>query len=292
MTTPSTLTVGICTFRRESLTDAVASLAGQTLRPDLVLVADNDETDSARARTGSAAARYGLDIRYVHAPARNLSVARNACLDGAGRYLAFLDDDETAPSNWLAELTKALPEGSAGVSGPSRAIYPESAPAWMRRVSPHSQAPPRLHGQTVLGNCLLDLAHPALRDLRFDPRFGRSGGEDADYFQRAVARGAVFAVADIAVDEPVTPERLSEAWLAERRRRAGRTWYASLSEERHRKAAAAAGKALWCRAAQAAPREDDRRRAWLRGLFHEGVVQAALGVRPRDHYGAPADPAS
>jgi hypothetical protein len=38
-----------------------------------------------------------LDCLYVHAPARNISIARNACLDAADAPLiAFIDDDETA----------------------------------------------------------------------------------------------------------------------------------------------------------------------------------------------------
>ena len=286
------LTVAVCTFRRESLAETLASLARQSLAPDRIVVADNDDAPSAEGVARGAAARYGLPLDYVHAPARNISVARNACLSAArrtGGHLAFIDDDETAPPGWLADLRARLSSGMAGVSGPSIAVYPDDAPAWMRRVAPHDQTPPRLHGRTVTGhtcNCLLDLGHSALRDLRFDPAFGRSGGEDADYFERAVRRGAVFGIADAPVYEAVPPERLSARWLAERRRRSGRTWLASLPQGRRRTVLAALPKAMWCRVgATISPDEDARRRAWMRGLFHEGVVQAGLGVRPREHYG-------
>ena len=284
------------TFRRESLAATLDSLARQTLRPDRVIVADNDEAPSARPLC-EAAARDGLPVTYVHAPARNICIARNACLDAAptGR-LAFIDDDEIAPEAWLERMNAALTSDLAGVSGPSLAQYPDDAPGWMRMLSPHSQRPPRIHGKLLTGhtaNCLLDLDHPALEDLRFDERFGRTGGEDADYFARACARGAVFGETDAPVFEPVPPERLSEAWLAARRRRAGQTWYESLGPERRRKALAAAPKAVWCRARAAlAPSEPARRRVWLRGLFHEGVLMAAGGVRPQNHYGGAGDGSS
>ena len=286
------LSVAVCTFRRESLAETLASLARQTLAPDRVIVADNDDAPSGERAARAVAARYGLPLDYRHAPARNISLARNACLDAArerGGLLAFIDDDETAPPEWLATLRAGLTAGMAGVSGPSVAVYPKDAPPWMRRVAPHDQTPPRLHGRTITGhtcNCLLDLNHLALRDLRFDPAFGRSGGEDADYFERAVRRGAVFGVAEAPVYEAVLPERLSAAWLAERRRRSGRAWLASLPQRRRRTVLAALPKAVWCRVgATLSVSEDARRRAWMRGLFHEGVVQAGLGVRPREHYG-------
>ena len=283
------LSVGVATFRRESLAATLGSLARQTLRPDRVIVADNDEHPSARALC-EAAARDGLPITYRHAPARNICIARNACLDAAaGGRLAFIDDDETAAPDWLERMSAALKDGLAGVSGPSIAVYPDDAPGWMRVLSPHSQTPPRIHGRQLTGhtaNCLLDLRHSALSGLRFDPRFGRTGGEDADYFARACRRGAVFGEAAACVFEPVPPERLDEAWLAARRRRAGQTWYESLGPERRVKAVAAAPKALWCRAGAAlSPSLLARRRAWLRGLFHEGVLAAARGVRPQNHYG-------
>ena len=43
-----------------------------------------------------------IDISYIHAPARNISIARNACVEAAtGKWIAFIDDDELASENWL-----------------------------------------------------------------------------------------------------------------------------------------------------------------------------------------------
>ena len=54
----------------------------------------------------------GLPVLYLHAPACNISVARNACLRAATAPLvAFIDDDEIASPDWLVLLIAAL-EGS------------------------------------------------------------------------------------------------------------------------------------------------------------------------------------
>src|SRR3954471_20358160 len=100
--------VGVCTFRRAAVADTLASLAGQMLPRDYalrVIVADNDETPSAEPVVRGAADAQGLDLTYVHAPARNISRARNACLEAAtADWFAFIDDDETASPGWLSAL--------------------------------------------------------------------------------------------------------------------------------------------------------------------------------------------
>ena len=67
----------------------------------------------------------GLDYLYVHAPARNISIARNAALDAAQAPLvAFIDDDETATPLWLAALLECHQQTSATIIfGPVQAVY-------------------------------------------------------------------------------------------------------------------------------------------------------------------------
>ena len=96
----------ICTFRRPFLEQTLASVAAQVL-PDGaslgVVVADNDTGPTARELVQRIAAGFPFALTYVHAPERNISLARNACLDTAtAEYVAFLDDDETAPPGWIA----------------------------------------------------------------------------------------------------------------------------------------------------------------------------------------------
>ena len=287
------LSVGVCTFRRDSLAETLASLGAQALRPDAVIVADNDETPSGRALAERAAARAGLRLAYVHAPARNISVARNAVLDEAARLgadrLAWIDDDETAPRGWLRGLDAALTPDLAAVFGPTRGVYPPGAPAWMRQVRPHDQVVPTRGGEVRAGHTGNALTRPGaagLAGLRFDEALGRTGSEDTAYFLAGHARGAAYALVDAPVFELVPQKRLTLAWLQERKGRAGAIYYEALPGGRRRAALLAGPKALWCEGAARLSRgEGARNQAILRGAFHRGVVRAALGVRPSDHYG-------
>src|SRR3954468_20344903 len=83
---PDAVDICICTYRRESVVQTLESLArleGLEDRSWRVIVADNDETPSSESRVGEACPPLGLPLRYQHAPAHNISVARNACLEAA-----------------------------------------------------------------------------------------------------------------------------------------------------------------------------------------------------------------
>src|SRR3954468_13048766 len=143
---PDAVDICICTYRRESVVQTLQSLArldGLQGRSWRVIVADNDETPSSEPRVREACARLGLPLHYRHAPARNIAVARNACLEAAeAPWIAFIDDDETATPSWLERLlAEAARGGWDAVLGPTRALYAPTAPAWMRRGDFHSIAP-------------------------------------------------------------------------------------------------------------------------------------------------------
>ena len=223
--------VCVCTFRRESVVDLIASLArlelpqGVSLR---VVVADNDETPSARGRVEAALAQYKLDGVYLHAPARNISIARNACLDAATAPLvAFVDDDETVRPDWLAKLLASQAETKAAVVfGRVAAVYPKDAPAWLSRADLHSTQVQFRDGAIDGGyTCNVLMARETIGADRFNPAFGRTGGEDTTFFTELQRRGAVMAyAADAVVEEPVTAGRSTLKWLTTRAFRSGQTY--------------------------------------------------------------------
>jgi succinoglycan biosynthesis protein ExoM len=289
--------VCVCTFRRPQVADLLASLArlqtpGWRMR---VIVADNDDTPSGRETVEKAFAAHGLDGRYIHAPARNISVARNACLNAAtAPWLAFIDDDETARPDWLAELIARRDEtGASVVFGRVEAVYAENAPAWMPAADLHSTPPPIRNGEIVGGyTCNVLIRRADVGALRFDPAFGRSGGEDTTFFAYLQRNGVPMAFAEHAVvDEPVPESRSSLNWLKTRAFRAGQTW--GLLELRNGKSKATltvmsmvkvaiclgmAGVSFWSQAGW--------RRAIVRSRLHAGVMAAATGKAPLELYGA------
>lgn len=300
MSEPIRVDVGVCTFRRPAVAETLASLGRQTLPDNLslrVIVADNDEEPSAECTVRTAAAEHGLEVVYVHAPARNISLARNACLAAAsGDFLAFLDDDEVASPGWLAALAEEASRGGwDAVLGPVKAVYGEGAPPWLAAGDFHSTAPVRVDGRILkgyAGNVLIRRAAIQRLGLDFDLARGRQGGEDDDFFYRLTDGGGTIGYAPEALAfEPVPPGRASLTWLLKRSFRTGQTHGARLETRftgaaRIVQAGLASAKAGLCAAgaAASAPFPAQRSRWLVRGSLHAGVVARLAGVKELQLY--------
>lgn len=293
--------VAICTYRRPAVAETLASLAGQDLPPGVrmrIVVADNDEQPEARERVRAAADAHGLDVVYVHAPSRNISLARNACLDaGQAPFLAFIDDDETATAGWLAALLHEIETGGwDAVLGPVKAVYPADAPGWLAAGDFHSTEPVRTGGRILkgyAGNVIVRRQTIERLGLRFDLSRGRQGGEDDDFFYRLTdAGGTIGYAADALAHEPVPAQRASLKWLLKRSFRTGQTHGARLRTDAGRGPARlaqtglAAAKGGVCLAGAAASAFSPARRGrWLvRGALHAGVVARLAGLRELELY--------
>lgn len=289
--------VCVCTFRRPYLAETLKSIAANAEpRVDLrVIVADNDTVSSARQLTEAFADKTGIPVRYVHAPATNISLARNACLDAASAdFVAFVDDDEHVSAHWLdALLRTAKVTGADVVLGPVAAVYGADAPKWMREGDFHSTSPAYVNGVIQTGytcNVLMRRREP-FSSLRFDLSLGRSGGEDTEYFYRLHDLGGRIAFApDATVYEPVPAERARLEWLMRRRLRSGQTygmWLVRSSRSGWGARALASAKSGYCLAMAAlnvlSPVRS--RRYLLRGTLHIGVVGGLLRARQASLYG-------
>ncbi len=286
--------VCVCTFRRASLRRTLESLSAQQGAPKFrVIIADNDETPSAQALVEQARRDLSLDITYVHAPARNISIARNACLDAArAPLIAFIDDDEIAPPRWLKTLTDGIGANDV-VFGPVRAIYAADAPRWVVGGDFHSFGPVVRAGGVIdtgySSNVLMRRA--IIGDVRFEPALGRTGGEDTFFFARLHSAGAKLgSCAEAFVEEPTAPERARLSWLMRRAFRSGQT-HARVLRDRGQGALAiaapASAKALYCAGASVLTLWSavGWRRNAIRGALHVGVIAKALGARDVEIYG-------
>ena len=257
---PLRIDICVCTYRRRELDDTLRSL-GELIVPAnaavRIIVADNDATPSARDRVNALAAGIPFEVVYVHCPASNISIARNACLDNwTGDFLVFIDDDETASKEWLAELLEVAEATDADVVlGPVLALYADDAPGWMRRGDFHSTAPVWVKNEIRTGytaNTLLRRASPHVAGRRFNLALGRTGGEDTEYFTQLHQAGGTIAFAPrAAVYEPVPQNRTQFSWLTKRRFRMGQTHGRLVGEERQLpgivgQVGLAAAKAIYC----------------------------------------------
>lgn len=284
--------VCVCTFERPGIVDTLAALSRQTglgRSRFRVVVVDNSHDGSARERVGTAAKRLGLDLTCIHAPAGNISIARNACLDAArGEWIAFVDDDERPVCNWLAQLLAEARRGDwSAVLGPVVALYPDSAPQWLRRGDFHSALPVWRNGEirtAFSGNVLFRRALAESAGLRFRIDLGRTGGEDEDFFDRFRDAGGTLGFAPQAVCyERVAFARANLSWLLRRNFRAGQSHGARLLRMRGRpqQMLLASVKAAWCavRAGLALSGPVARNRYLVRTALHCGVLARLSGIR-------------
>ncbi len=225
------VSVCIATFKRPSqLARLLDDLRLQQRLPDEVVVVDNDPAESAR-RVVVARQDCGTpyDLVYALQPQQNISLTRNRCVDLArGDWLAFVDDDERAPPQWLALLLNCAQGYSAdGVLGPVIPKLPARTPRWVQRGRFHEWA--RMPTGTVVpanrlrfGNVLLKRQLLRHHVGPFDPALGLTGGEDGDLLNRLRLDDARLVWCDEAqVEEPVDPSRLRFRWLWMRALRGG-----------------------------------------------------------------------
>ena len=289
-----TLCICVCTFQRTSVLATLKSIAAQCLPDDVainVVVADNDEKDSARPGVEAEAQSLGLALRYIHAPARNISIARNACLDTADSdWLVFIDDDEEATPDWIAQLLDRR-AANQFVFGVSQALYEKDTAHWLIEGDFHSN---RLSGNDAAwngytANVLMDRRFIVANGLRFAIELGQTGGEDTLFFYQAFRAGARFGYApDAVVFEKTMHRRANIQWLGLRRFRAGQIHYRLLQHEGHalRASLMAVLKLGFSavRATLALPRPALAAGHALRAMLHLGVVAASLGLAPYREY--------
>ncbi|WP_119422663.1 glycosyltransferase family 2 protein [Desertibaculum subflavum] len=288
------ISVCVCTYKRSSVVDTLASIAAQILPPGWrteIVVVDNDEAGSAERAVREWCARNTVPVRYAIQPSRNIAATRNRALELArGGWLALIDDDERANPTWLGHLIRTAEQhGADAVIGNVIALYPPSAPPWVQRADPLSRDWGATGDRLLTGssaNALIRAELVRRSGIRFDEARGLSGGEDTDFFSRLHAAGAHIVVcAEAIVAETIPPARLDLDYLRNRALRSGQSYgeirLRSLSPARRLAfLAAASGKAALFLALAAPLNRLARSAAWrlrIRGWLNTGKLRACLG---------------
>lgn len=189
------VSVVVLTVDRFEMADlAIDSVMRQDNRLGLkfeVIVVDNSADQASRARIEAAAATAPHPLRYVHEPRRNIAHARNAgILASHAEFVAFVDDDEIAESDWLDALVTTARRSTADlVTGPVYPSFEGGSPPWW---DPEGQLAIRdravatgtsvTHGPT--GNSLFRVSTCFGNPQPFDEALGLTGGEDTDFTMR------------------------------------------------------------------------------------------------------------
>jgi succinoglycan biosynthesis protein ExoM len=184
-----------------------------------VVVADNDQLQSARAVVSDFVASSNLSVKYCVEPRQSIALARNRAVENAqGNYLAFIDDDEFPAKNWLLILFKTCEEYRVdGVLGPVRRHFDKEPPQWIVKGQFYER-PINTTGSIVdwrearTGNVLLKRQIFETDNPPFRPEF--RAGEDQDFFRRMIEKGYAFIWTDQAVAyEVVPPSRWKRTYM-------------------------------------------------------------------------------
>lgn len=209
----------------ENLSQADVPSTGRIGDGSRILVVDNDPEASARSLcTGSDTPR----LNYVHEPRPGIAAARNRALTEAADddLLVFIDDDERPVPSWLRLLLQTQRrECRCGVVGPVVSEFAVPLPEWVaaggffnrRRLSTGTPVT-----VAATNNLLLDLPHLHRAGVRFDDRFGISGGSDTLFTRQLVAAEGPLIWCDEAVVTDIVPaSRCTKEWVLRRALRMG-----------------------------------------------------------------------
>lgn len=191
------------------------SLRGQ-VEPDgatlHIIVVDNEADAPRLALVDAFQPTCPYPTTYVHQPKRGIAAARNAALDAAAAiaadWIAFIDDDEKAERDWIAQLMHRDYLDTPVLRGVNRFIYPIPRPFWAIPKQ-HAGREGRESKTATSGNVRFTAAI-VRAGFRFDESLGLMGGEDNEFFTRVHAAGWQIKWTLRAVTyETAHPERLT-----------------------------------------------------------------------------------
>ena len=188
-----------------------------------VVVADNDSQESAQQVVEEFSSASRMSVTYCFEPEQNIALARNKALQHAhGDFIAFIDDDEFPPDDWLLNLFKAcMTFGVDGVLGPVNPHFENEPPEWVKKGKfferpAYPSGYELTWGQSRSGNVLFRQEILSSVTTPFRSEFD-TAGEDMDFFRRMMEKGHRFAWCnEAAVYEVVPSSRCTRRYLLRR----------------------------------------------------------------------------
>ena len=227
------VTICVCTYKRPHLRECLESLAKQNLPGNIdvnIVVTDNCPEHSAKGIVDTFSHAYRIDVDYQPFSARNLSRVRNHSLSAAtGEFIALIDDDQVASSDWLKQLIDCSNHYSADVViGPVFNTYSATCPSWIAEADLMARLAPTTGKKLKTGhagNALIRRSTLEKSHIVFDERLGGSGGEDTDFFYRLHKQGAIIIGCQEAIAyEVIDPSRENWQYLLHENKRTGQVF--------------------------------------------------------------------
>ncbi|CAN5567365.1 hypothetical protein BH10ACT2_BH10ACT2_05160 [soil metagenome] len=230
LTDAATVTVAICTFRRNELLvplvrtiDGLAAteVAHGSLR---VLIVDDSPEGAAAESIDRLRDDLTIEVEYNASGAADISTARNRALalgGGSSDFVACLDDDCIPNPGWLRELLRTADEQRADlVVGHRQFVAAPTAPRWISDApflaenTHYADGSIPVRGNTA--NLLIRSSWLHSSGVQFRNEMGRVGGEDMVFFADAESAGArIHFAARSLCNEPCEGRRATfryQAW--------------------------------------------------------------------------------
>lgn len=226
--------VVICSYNRlDHLLASVESALKQTLPTDSyeVIVVDNASTDGT-AEAIQALVKQNANLRYIYETRLGLATARNTGWQAAqGTYVAFLDDDAKAETNWLETahgLIERNPTNLRCVGGPIHPFYTSPKPDWwLDKYEIRTRGDVQRHlrqGEFFSGSNMIWLKQALQTYGGFESTAGMKGnqlgmGEETGLFRRVWEgeESPVFLYSpDLRVYHWVPPEKMTMGYIVKR----------------------------------------------------------------------------
>lgn len=228
------ISIVVATYNRaNSLLRLLNSVVKQDAHPSIweCIVVNNASTDNTREVFAEFAAQHPtFNLRMVDEPNQGLSHARNrGIVESTGRFIAFVDDDETVVPTYVSAYLDLFNEGDAFVAmGPVIARYESKRPKWMSRYTEQMIANPIYLGErsytisrkvTPAGGNMAFSREIFTIYGNFDTDLGRSGatltgGEESDLYRRIRALGErVFYAPKAVVYHHISDDKLTADYV-------------------------------------------------------------------------------
>lgn len=204
--------LGICTYHRNDKLRALLQRASELSElegaPRLaVLIVDDGTGRTAEPVAEEFDRRFPGGVTYRHVGSGNISTARNVVLDECRRlapFVAVMDDDCMPTPGWLVELLDMQRATNADiVTGHRVFCAAPGAPKWLVDQPFFSDQPSFDNGSDppigTTGNALFRSAWLGSAGVRFDPGYGKTGGEDMVFYAEARKHNTVIRHAAMSI---------------------------------------------------------------------------------------------
>jgi len=191
-----------------------------------IIVIDNDVDKTAEKISQEVKKEFYEyhKLNYYNYPEKGLANVRNEMFERALEYnpdyIACIDDDEYASSDWINQLILTITSNNGEIAvGPVIKII-ES------KVSPYISywfKTPNIDNNKKIeyfrtGNFIINVNFLQESKVKFDCKFNSTGGEDTHFGAKAIKQGAnLFWAANAIVYETTPENRANINWLIKRR---------------------------------------------------------------------------